>query len=574
DSKNAGSRTLGVNAGYTVNDGNSGGNYTVTTQTASGTIDKAALTLAAATDTKTYDATTTSTGAVGVTGLQGSDTVTGLSQSFDSKNAGSRTLSVGGGYTVNDGNSGGNYTVTTQTASGTIDKAALTLAATTDTKTYDASTSSTGSVGVTGLQGSDTVTGLSQSFDSKNAGSRTLSVSGYTVNDGNSGGNYTVTTQTASGTINKAALTLAAVTDAKTYDATNSSTGSVGVTGLQGSDTVTGLSQAFDSKNAGSRTLSVSGYTVNDGNSGGNYTVTTQVASGTINKASLMAGLTGSVEKIYDATTDADLTNANYVLSGVLGSDKVALNDPAHGVYASQNVGSGQKVSVSGIALTGQDAGNYTVNTSASANIGVIDPRPITVAADDLGKIVGAADPALTWKLTFGDLVGGDAVTGSLMRNAGENPGDYAITQGSLAVSSNYKVTFVGATFTITPTGLQNQPVVNVVQNTPPPPPPTSTDNGSGANSGDSGAGGSGSDASGDNGSGQNSSDQNSGGQNTADGQSAGGQGVGGGNENATDPNVHHGSSSSGTCVTGEACSNQPYPGNQQFSSYVSFLSH
>ncbi|MGN6423525.1 MAG: YDG domain-containing protein, partial [Asticcacaulis sp.] len=522
------------------------------------------------------DASTSSTGSVGVTGLQGSDTVTGLTQSFDSKNAGSRTLSVGGGYSVNDGNSGGNYTVTTQVASGTINKAALTLAAAADTKTYDATTTSTGAVGVTGLQGSDTVTGLSQAFDSKNAGSRTLSVGGgYSVNDGNSGGNYTVTTQTASGTINKAALTLAAATDTKTYDATTSSTGTVGVTGLQGSDTVTGLTQSYDSKNAGGRTLGVdAGYTVNDGNSGGNYTVTTQTASGVINKAALTAGLTGSVEKIYDATTDADLTNANYALSGVLGSDKVALNDPAHGVYASQNVGSGQKVSVSGIALTGQDAGNYTVNASASANIGVIDQRPITVAADDLGKIVDAADPALTWKLTFGDLVGGDAVTGSLTRDAGENPGHYAITQGSLAASSNYKVTFVGATFTITPTGLQNQPVVNVVQNTPPPPSPTSTDNGSGASSGDSGAGASGSGASGDNGSGQNSSDQNSSGQNTADGQSAGGQGVGGDNENATDPNVHHGSSSSDTCVTGEACSNQPYPGNQQFSSYVSFLSH
>jgi hypothetical protein len=415
------------------------------------------------------------------------------------------------------------------------------------------------------------VTGLTQAFDSKNAGSRTLSVGGgYTVNDGNSGGNYTVTTQTASGTIDKAALTLAAATDTKTYDATTTSTGTVGVTGLQGSDTVTGLTQAFDSKNAGSRTLSVGGgYTVNDGNSGGNYTVTTQTASGTIDKAALTADLTGSVEKIYDATTDADLTNANYVLSGVLGSDKVALNDPAHGVYASQNVGSDQKVSVSGIALTGQDAVNYTVNASASANIGVIDQRPITVAADDLGKIVGAADPALTWKLTFGDLVGGDAVTGSLTRDAGENPGHYAIAQGSLAASSNYKVTFVGATFTITPTGLQNQPVVNVVQNTPPPPPPTSTDNGSGASSGASGAG-----ASGYNGSGQNSSDQDSGDQNPGGGQSTGGQGVGGGNENATDPNVHHGTSSSDTCVTGEACSNQPYPGNQQFSSYVSFLSH
>ncbi|HEX7799214.1 MAG TPA: YDG domain-containing protein, partial [Asticcacaulis sp.] len=343
---------------------------------------------------------------------------------------------------------------------------------------------------------------------------------------------------------------LAAASDTKTYDAATGSTGAVGVSGLQGSDTVTGLSQSFDSKNAGSRTLIVNGgYVVNDGDSGGNYAVTTQTASGSIAKAALTAGLTGVVEKVYDATADADLTAANYTLSGVMSGDEVALNAPSAGVYEGKDAGSGRSVSVGGIALTGVDAGNYTVNASASADIGVIDQRPITVAADDLGKIVGAADPALTWKLASGDLVGGDAVTGGLTRASGETPGDYAITQGSLAASSNYKVTFTGATFTITPTGLQNQPIVNPVQNTAAPPPAPAPDNGSGS----SASGSSGSDSSASGGSASSAS---------------------GGEDDPTDPNVHHGSSSSDTCVTGEACSNQPYPGNQQFSSYVSFLSH
>ena len=225
------------------------------------------------------------------------------------------------------------------------------------------------------------------------------------------------------------------------------------------------------------------------------------------------------------------------------------VSKPGLRVYAGKDAGSGRSVSVGGIALTGVDAGNYTVNASASADIGVIDQRPITVAADDLGKIVGAADPALTWKLASGDLVGGDAVTGGLTRASGETPGDYAITQGSLAASSNYKVTFTGATFTITPTGLQNQPIVNPVQNTAAPPPAPAPDNGSGS----SASGSSGSDSSASGGSASSAS---------------------GGEDDPTDPNVHHGSSSSDTCVTGEACSNQPYPGNQQFSSYVSFLSH
>ena len=62
-----------------------------------------------------------------------------------------------------------------------------------------------------------------QVFDSRNAGARTLSVSAYTVNDGNSGGNYAVTTHTAAGTISKAALDIYATSDTKVYDGTTNS---------------------------------------------------------------------------------------------------------------------------------------------------------------------------------------------------------------------------------------------------------------------------------------------------------------------------------------------------------------
>jgi filamentous hemagglutinin family protein len=546
DSKNAGSRTLSV-TGYTINDGNSGNNYTVTTQTAAGSIAKAALTIAAVTDSKTYDATTTSTGTVSVTGLKGTDTVTGKVQAFDSKNAGSRTLSVTG-YTLNDGNSGGNYTVTTQTAVGSIAKAALTIAAGTDSKTYDTTTTSTGTVSVTGLKGSDTVTGKSQAFDSKNAGSRTLSVTGYTVNDGNSGGNYTVTTQTAAGSIAKAALTLTASTDSKTYDATTTSTGTVGVSGLKGSDTVTGKSQAFDSKNAGARTLLVNGYTVNDGNSGGNYTVTTQTASGTISKAALTAGLTGSTAKTYDATLSATLAANNYTLTGILGSDTVTLNNPVVGSYGDINVGTGKTVTVTGLALLGTDAGNYTVNGSASAAIGSISARPITLTANDAGKFVGSVDPALTYAITFGSLAGTDILTGGVARDTGENPGVYAINQGTLAASSNYAVTFVKGKFSIFAIALQNDPVVNPIN--------TSTDQSSqpviqpvpiGLNT----AGGSASDASG-----------------TGSGTTDAGSAAGTGDETSGGKPCD-----AGTGTAGTDCANLPYPTNQSISSSITFAS-
>src|SRR5207244_12760426 len=98
--------------------------------------------------------------------------------------------------------------------------------------------------------------------------------------DLNLGGNYAVSTHTHSGTITAAALDIYAVGDSKTYDATTSSNGvpTLGAGQLQGSDTVDGLTQRYQSKNvmgAGNSTLEVLAYSIHDGNLGGNYAVTT-----------------------------------------------------------------------------------------------------------------------------------------------------------------------------------------------------------------------------------------------------------------------------------------------------------
>ena len=118
--------TLVVNAGSgTVNDGNSGNNYTLAYQTAAGTINPATLTVTAVTDSKTYDGNTSSTGVpVAASGLVGGDTAGGFTQAFQSREVlgpnGSTLMVNAGSGTVNDGNSGNNYTLVYQTAAGTI----------------------------------------------------------------------------------------------------------------------------------------------------------------------------------------------------------------------------------------------------------------------------------------------------------------------------------------------------------------------------------------------------------------------------------------------------------------------
>src|SRR4029077_19731880 len=241
NSRNFGPRIL--TASGVVNDGNSGDNYSYTFHTAAGTINQYALDVTAASSTKTYDGTTSSTGSPTITGgtsLRTGDTTTTFSAIFDSRNAAARTLTASG--VVNDGNSGLNYSYTFHAATGTINQYALDVTAASDTKTYDGTAISSPSPtipGGTSLQTGDTTTTFSEVFDSRNAGSRTLTASGV-VNDGNAGNNYSYTFQIPSGTINQYALDVTAAGDPKTYDGTTSSTGSPTITGgtsLQTGDT-------------------------------------------------------------------------------------------------------------------------------------------------------------------------------------------------------------------------------------------------------------------------------------------------------------------------------------------------
>ena len=76
----------------------------------------------------------------------------------------------------------------------------------------------------------------------------------------------------------------------------------------------------------------------------------------------------------------------------------------------------------------------YLSADSAPATF-IITPAPITATADAQSKPYGGADPPLTYH-TKGTLFSGDSFTGALTRVPGENPGSYAIQQGTLALSA------------------------------------------------------------------------------------------------------------------------------------------
>lgn len=111
-------KTINVQLGYVINDGNGGNNYVVN-QVAStlGVITPKQLILAAVPNTKAYDGGITSANKPTVTGLVAGtgDRVTGLFQQYEDKYIGTgKRLLVKAGYVVDDGNGGHNYSVTTQ----------------------------------------------------------------------------------------------------------------------------------------------------------------------------------------------------------------------------------------------------------------------------------------------------------------------------------------------------------------------------------------------------------------------------------------------------------------------------
>ena len=200
--------------------------------------------------------------------------------------------------------------------------------------------------------------------------------------------------------------------------------------------------------------------------------------------------LTGALATVADATSPVGpyaitqgtlAASSNYALTFVNGTLTVTPRpitvsaDNLSRIYGNSNpaltftVG-GQGL-VNGDTLTGAPAtvadatspvGPYAITQgtlAASSNYALsfvngtltVTPRPITITAASLSKLLGLPDPLLTFTVGGLGLVNGDTLTGSLTRDPGEFQGTYTIRQGTLSAGPNYLTTFVPGTFTIEP---------------------------------------------------------------------------------------------------------------------------
>lgn len=112
--------------------------------------------------------------------------------------------------------------------------------------------------------------------------------------------------------------------------------------------------------------------------------------------------------------------------------------------------------------ITGTDAGQHWIvpgtyisnNFDISYGLGTltIDPAVLSISADNKSKVFGEDDPELSYQST--GLLGQDAISGQLIREEGEDIGDYAILQGSVTAGDNYAILYHPGTLTINPASL------------------------------------------------------------------------------------------------------------------------
>jgi len=331
------------------------------------------------------------------------------------------------GYVVNANNAGGTLSVTP--------KSLVLNGLSVNAKTYDGNNTATiASLGtIDGVLAGDNLlidsTLATASFSDAHAGSgKSVHITGITLG-GTAFANYSVNDLYTSANINRKTVTLASfVANDKTYDggvtATISSYGAL--SGLVGSETlvVGGGNARFADKNAGTgKTVTLSSALLSNGSGlASDYVLGSPLPTTTASISQKSINASGT--RVYDGSTDV-LAGALSLL-GTVGSDQVSLSGA--GTVGNKNVGSAKPITLGTLAVSGTDAGNYTLGGGSLS----ITPKQLGVTGMSVQNRVydGTTTADYTGTPTLGgSLVAGDNATLTLTnlsiafadKNAGYN---------------------------------------------------------------------------------------------------------------------------------------------------------
>ena len=222
-----------------------------------------------------------------------------------------------------------------------------------------------------GRIGSDAVTLADMSegtFSQANAGTDIVVTTSPMILTGSATGNYTLTQPTGlKANITPKPVTVTAAAANKVYDGTTSAAGTPTFSPALVAGNTPSFTQAFDTKMAGTGKPVVPAGKVSDGNDGNNYAVTFVNATGAITPLSI-TGRIAVADKVFDGTTDAVIFTRS--LTGAIPRDEVGYSGGT-ARFDSPSVGAGKTVMVTDLSLMGDDAPNYTVNTSAQTTAAI-----------------------------------------------------------------------------------------------------------------------------------------------------------------------------------------------------------
>ena len=272
-----------------------------------------------------------------------------------------------------------------------------------------------------------TVSGVGSGMSSVNytlsrAAGQNVGTYTITVTPGNNP-NYNVTTVGGTFTINPRNLTVAANNSTKIYG-TDDPNLTANVTGRVYNDTINYTLTRVEGEDVGTYEIVVTPGT------NPNYNVTTTNATFTITRADALISA-DDLSKIY-GEADPELT---VTITGAVGDDELDYT-----IAREEGENAGTYV----ITVTLGENPNYTV--IAEPGTLTIEQKEATITADDLSKIYGEEDPALTATVT--GTVGDEVLDYTMAREDGENAGDYVITV-TLGENPNYTIVTEDGTFTI-----------------------------------------------------------------------------------------------------------------------------
>ncbi|EJU29188.1 YDG domain-containing protein, partial [Selenomonas sp. CM52] len=389
-----------------------------------------------ASQTKTYDGNTNADAAQFsatlnnvVTGEESLVTATATGAAYNSKNVATASKVTYTGLALT-GTGAANYTVaTTAEGAGTISRRELTLGAVAaQTKTYDGTTAADAGkfrAALTNAIAGDSVaaTATGAAYNSKDvAGANTVNYTGVALG-GADAGNYSLdAVAQGTGTITRRALTFDAVAaQTKTYDGNmnadaaqfSATLGNI-VAGEENSVSATAAGATYNDKNvAGANKVSYTGVALG-GTGAGNYSIAdTAQGKGTITKRALTLGTVTAQTKIYDGTTAADAGKFSAALTNAIAGDSVAATATG-AAYNSKNVAAASTIGYTGVALSGADAGNYSLAATTAQGAGTITARELTlgtVASQSKTYDGTRAADASKFSAALNNAVAGDNVT-------------------------------------------------------------------------------------------------------------------------------------------------------------------